>query len=524
MQKQSVIIFGLALCLILLFLYSCGTSGDIPLTTPTPPPAAGLGSPTILFTDVEYGPKTGGPGGFGVPISIFGKGFGALRGSSTVTIGGAEVGSYMVWGQNNAHNTTLDMIVVQPGPNVTGGAIKVTVNGVDSNTNYSFTPNTAKVYYISTAGSDSAACSPAPCATILHTVATVMKPGDTVLVRGGTYQEAEIWIRGDSGWGGTSTAPKTIKRYPGEEVNLVNANRPFIVDADYMTVSGFNFQNGKNISADGLAKRFIDNTFIGTIGWDAIGSHGDHHIFAGNVCKVDGSTQGTQGHCYYISAGQNLKLLYNVGSGVPGYAIHIFDQRRCLGCDFRRIIRNVLVEGNILFGSPQRSGMIMAMGDEDNLGNYISDITIRNNIFTGNSAFGLSIQDRVSNVSIYNNTFYENGLQSLYIGAYETSTAPRNLTIQDNLFYQSMNNSVCSGGCWATHAHVGLQSAAQNITIGHNYYGPGNPVFVDTVSAGSPITNPDTQPITGTIGFTDPARFNFHVNLNESLVSGIGAY
>jgi hypothetical protein len=78
------------------------------------------GALEILFTDVEYGPKTGGPNNLGVPISIFGKGFGSSRGSSKVTIGGVEVGSYMVWGANNAHNTTLDMIVVQPGQNVSG--------------------------------------------------------------------------------------------------------------------------------------------------------------------------------------------------------------------------------------------------------------------------------------------------------------------------------------------------------------------------------------------------------------------
>lgn len=51
-----------------------------------------LVAPTILFTDIETGPTNGGPNNLGVPIAIFGAGFGATRGSSTVTIGGVEVG------------------------------------------------------------------------------------------------------------------------------------------------------------------------------------------------------------------------------------------------------------------------------------------------------------------------------------------------------------------------------------------------------------------------------------------------
>jgi hypothetical protein len=55
-------------------------------------------APAVLFTDVKSGAVTGGPGDVGVPISIFGRGFGAVRGASRVTIGGVEVASYMIWG------------------------------------------------------------------------------------------------------------------------------------------------------------------------------------------------------------------------------------------------------------------------------------------------------------------------------------------------------------------------------------------------------------------------------------------
>ena len=88
-----------------------------------------LAKPAILFADVTAGPISGGPDNQGVPITIFGKGFGAQRDASTVTINGVEVARYLSWGENNANNPMLDMIVIQPGPAITAGPIVVHVNG-----------------------------------------------------------------------------------------------------------------------------------------------------------------------------------------------------------------------------------------------------------------------------------------------------------------------------------------------------------------------------------------------------------
>ncbi len=118
-----------------------------------------LGGPAIFFSDVEAGPTSGGPDDLGVPIAIFGKGFGAQRGTSTVTIGGLEVAKYLSWGQNKASNSMLDMIVVQPGSKVSSGPMVVKVNGKTSNSDLSFSPTGGKVYFVAPAGSDSAPCS-----------------------------------------------------------------------------------------------------------------------------------------------------------------------------------------------------------------------------------------------------------------------------------------------------------------------------------------------------------------------------
>jgi hypothetical protein len=460
--------------------------------------------PRIFFTDVESGPVRGGPADAGVPISIFGKGFGSSRGTSRVTIGGVEVSRYVSWGENNAHNRMLDMIVVQPGPKIKGGPVVVTVGASSSNADLSFTATQRNIYHVATGGSDSASCSEAaPCATVLHTVMAVMQPGDTVLVRGGIYDEGEVWIRADRS--GTAQQPKVIKNYPGEEAYFRNAARGFLVDANYITVSGFNFQNGKAVAAVGWASkdqtgdRFINNTFTGKIEWAAIDTHGKDHVLAGNVCEVSGSSVGTMGHCFYVSQGSNLKILYNVGSGPPGYPLHLYDERRS-DPDIQRLISNVIVEGNVFKSSTQRSGMMVAMGDAGRYGNAISNVLIRNNIFAGNNHLGLIIQGVSRDIKVYNNTFYENGRQALHI---TSDPNIQRVDIRNNLFVQTGNN-VCKEGCsWFPQAHVDIGRAAAQITLEGNAYGPGPASVIERV---------DPRAVTGPVYFADAPRFDFHPN------------
>ena len=294
--------------------------------------------------------------------------------------------------------------------------VVVTVNGAASNS-VAFARRAGSIYYIAPSGIDANPCTEqAPCATLQHVAAAVLRAGDTVLVRGGTYSESEVWIRGDRGQSGTPEARKLLKAYPGESVTYANAARPMILNADYITVSGLNFTNRKSLGngSDEAGQRvnwIINNTFRGSIGYEATGSTGDDHVLAGNVCEVSGSSQGTQGHCYYISFGSNVQLLYNIGRGAPGYGIHVFDQRRRAG-DFRRVISNILIEGNTLTGSTRRAGLIVTMGDEDRIGNTIDGVTILNNTFGGNDQLGAVVGGNVRNVRMTGNAFVQIGRAS----------------------------------------------------------------------------------------------------------------
>lgn len=484
-----------------------------PLAQTSTPPGANAAAPTgvvsadpdaavILFVDAPAGPVRGGPNDLGVPITLYGKGFGASRGDARVTINGVEVASYLQWGRDLAANSALEVIVVQPGSGIGAGAIAVERGGKISNTDYSFSPTAGNIFYVAPSGSDGANCTEAaPCATILHAATDLMRAGDALLVRGGDLNDDEVWIRHDMGHSGSAAAPKIIRNYPGELPRFAHTTRPFIVDADHIIVSGFDFPNGKSIGVGAIGRRgnrVYNSRFSGALGYDAIGTHGDDIELAGNVCRADSSSVGTQGHCYYISHGSNLKLRYNIAHGVPGYGIHVFDQLRQTG-DIQRVIGNVLIEGNLLSGSTERSGLIIAMGDEAGLGNHIDGVTVRNNIFTGNNFAGVAIGGNVRNVRIEHNTFHDNGRQGVTI--YDDPTIGA-VTLRNNLISQS-DNAVCQSNCsWYALRHIDRGARAAQVIAQGNYFAPGPAALqgIDDASASA-----------GDAGFVDAPALDFHL-------------
>ena len=225
------------------------------------------------------------------------------------------------------------------------------------------------------------------------------------------------------------------------------------------------------VGGDGLKLPAADG--LETLGFDAVGTHGDDLLIAGNVCAASGSSVGTQGHCFYVSNGRRIRLLWNVGGGVPGYGIHIFDQQRSSN-DIRRRISDVLVEGNRLSGSSERSGLILAMGDEGNLGNAIAGVRVRGNTFTANNHSGIIVGERVSNVIIERNRFVRNGRQGITVADEATIDG---ITIRANLFDQSANAN-CRNSCeWYPVAHVQVGAKAGRVVLSGNTFRP-KPVVV----------------------------------------------
>jgi hypothetical protein len=162
------------------------------------------GAPRIFYTDIISGPNSGAPGGGGCFLSIFGINFGANINSIVVTVGGGTVSSNVFLG-SSLGRPDVQWLAVQLGASSATGAIKVSVSGVDSNTDKTFTVRSGTITYYSSIPSEG-------------TIAA-MSPGDFAVIRAGTY-DAEIYFHTVSGTAGN---PLTVMGYPGEAV-LIRRN------------------------------------------------------------------------------------------------------------------------------------------------------------------------------------------------------------------------------------------------------------------------------------------------------------
>jgi hypothetical protein len=195
-------------------------------------PVAGGGSgdeggPRLFFTDLESGPNTGGEDNLGVFVTLYGEGFGADRGSSTITIGGQEVARYVLWGRDNAPRS-LDMIVVQPGPDAPSGDIVVTVGGLASNS-LPFTIRSGNIYFVSTTGDDTnPGTFEQPWTSVLHAKNSLV-PGDVAYLMDGVSQTAEDNYSAALAieTGGTSGMPMAIVGYPGATATIGSMDLEF---------------------------------------------------------------------------------------------------------------------------------------------------------------------------------------------------------------------------------------------------------------------------------------------------------
>jgi parallel beta-helix repeat protein len=367
---------------------------------------------------------------------------------------------------------------------------------------------TGKTFYVDIKGSDSnPGTQKKPWATIQYAGETA-KPADTILIRGGEYHEEQIWLRSDSGHCGNKNALLTIRNFPEELVLLTNGNRPFIVECDNLRVQGLHFRNGKSLGSRGVNRnnlQFVNNTFKGSgYAYDAISTEGSNILIEGNECDINGNTQGTQGHCYYIHHGANITLRNNIAKGATGYGIHIFDQRRSEDPPgFERLIQNVVVEGNTLRDSEQRAGVIVAAYDHARVENVI----IRNNLVYNNNGLGIVIRSASKNVQVYNNTVFHNGNHAIGVYAGEENTID-GLTIKNNIF-------VINTGRRLSHVETEGNNMIKNIVLENNFYGPEESTKLDHVF--------DEKAHSGSPEFVNPEIYDLHLKASSPAI-GFGAY
>lgn len=101
--------------------------------------------PRLFYSDLESGPNTGGQNNNGAFVTLWGKGFGATQGTSSVTVGGGAVAGYPLWSDNK--------IILQLGAGAVTGNLVVKVGPAASN-GVPFTARAGNIFFVSTSGND----------------------------------------------------------------------------------------------------------------------------------------------------------------------------------------------------------------------------------------------------------------------------------------------------------------------------------------------------------------------------------
>ncbi|MBI5017270.1 MAG: IPT/TIG domain-containing protein [Deltaproteobacteria bacterium] len=190
--------------------------------------AGATGLPVVNYTDIIAGPNSGGENNNGCYVTINGRNFGSMRGTSTVTVGGGEVAAYKYWSETQ--------VSVQLGPRTRSGPLVLSVGGLTVAAPDFFTIRPGNFYYVATWGNDASGVVNDPSRPFRTPNAVMAMPdfsaGDFMILRGGTYDLSSgnenlynnRWLNVGVGNGRTpavgGTSPTnaiTIAGYPGED-------------------------------------------------------------------------------------------------------------------------------------------------------------------------------------------------------------------------------------------------------------------------------------------------------------------
>ena len=438
---------------------STAIAASTPATPPPTQPVAPIGSanPRLFFTDLESGPNTGGQDNLGAFVTIYGEGFGATQGSSTVTVGGVEVASYVTWGQDNGIARNLDMIVVQLGSTVTTGNIVVTVDGLASHP-LPFTIRPGNIYFVIPGAPNADDANPGTYAEPFKTLyrpRQVMQAGDIVYIKGGTFSSADpanpgwdavLLLHPDTDPNGTADRPVAYIGYPGDRP-LIDAPEPLrrgiYMDQTmtYYTIANLAFTQGLApyegmLQMGGNGHRAVGNYLHDALSSTAIGIAGnsaDYQIL-GNLISNNGQGNWEDGVGFYIQgfgANQDIDFGWNQIQDQRGRrAIQLF------GHEDGDRMDNVRIHDNLISSSLQLRNNIL-LGGSDGGTEVLGTIYVYNNIIVGSDWEGLRVNDPQGTVFIQNNVLYDNGSlgpdshAQIYI---ERAGAGR-VTVQNNVLY-----------------------------------------------------------------------------------------
>jgi hypothetical protein len=371
--------------------------------------ASAQSAPRIYFSDLESGPNSGGQNNKGVWVTIWGKGFGATQGTSTVTIGGGAADNYPLWSDGK--------IIFQLGANAKTGSITVNVPNAGSSNGLPFTVRPGNIFFVATTGNDAnTGIFTAPWKTIPKAKNTIAA-GDVAYIEDGVAQTSEdnftAYLSMDKNGAdnsGTAAAPKALVAYPNATVRIGVAGglhygirTPNIgTDEDFWVISQLHIIGGTQaMDIGGLGWRIIGNEMQCPGGDDQVGcfemSGGNQARFYGNEVHNAGinPTSSKFYHAVYFSTDSNhIDVGWN----------HIHDNFTCRALQFH--------------SSPLCSP---TCGSGDTTGFNQFDLHVHDNLIHGDNCNGINfatVDPSKGPVEAYNNVIYNVGrMDPLQLGA-----------------------------------------------------------------------------------------------------------
>jgi parallel beta-helix repeat protein len=275
-------------------------------------------------------------------------------------------------------------------------------------------PASATTYYVATNGNDTFnGSSTNPWATLQHAVETIA-PGDTILVRSGTY--AGCRIRNS----GTSTAPKTLARDTGATVvintpgpqnshsSLIEIENGSGTDVTDWIVDGFEVANSPHHGIDiritnriTIRNCYAHNSAPAASGDGIFLAFSQHPLIENNEVAFN-----TEHGIYDSNSADYPTIRGNISHDNHGGGIQLnadYSSKCPCGTTVRDgIISFALIENNVIYNNGVNGGSALNMDGVD-------DSVFRNNLLYNNHAFGISLfsidgSHGSSRNKVYNNT------------------------------------------------------------------------------------------------------------------------
>lgn len=515
--------------------------------------APAVAAPEVLYTDVASGPNSGGENDQGGYLSIFGRNFGSsgLGSAVRVYIGGVEVKSYRYLGPSRGR-PDVEQISVQVGrlgSPIPGKPlpILVTVNGVGSNTDQTFTVNPGRMLFVARNGNDSTAIPGSIRHPYRHVqdgdtgALDVARAGDTIVLLGTPLEGAPLtsdptppgaaWTDLHDGYfakfldkdgsaptGAAATGPIALIAYPDEDVYIYE---PYADDArgavsgvdgnsyrggHYVTVADLRIESGgpsgainEQVAADHW--RVVNDEITAVTGRSdrdnlaaGIDGAGTYSFWVGNhVHDIESGASSMTMHGIYIGGDGSYEVAYNwiddVGDG-SGFQVYTDEGNS-------PTTSNVSFHDNLIY-NVSKYGINIGEGSRNGFLYY-------DNVVDGAGYGCLRFDtDTLQDARIYNNTFYDCSAHASYGVVVNDRKLPADaLEMRNNILYAN-DGGRYSGGDVGMYKGIG--------TVSHNLFYNG----VDS-------DDWDADPVTGDPLFVSLVPPDFHLRPG-SPARGLGAY